>query len=243
MIVVFVTVVRREKVLKGCPKNNMNDQKRTDTAHLDWEKRWRTDEGRKQWQVPDTDVVDIVPFLMKRQVREVLDLGCGIGRHSLFLADKGFRVHAIDGSPAGIAHLKDQAKEKHIEIDARHAEMTRVPYEDESMDYVLAWNVIYHGNLPVVLRVISEILRVLKPNGLLHGTMLSKRHIAMREGREVDQNTFITDGRSDKGHPHYYCNALELTSLLEGFEFWWLKDQEHRREQTYHWHFLAEKIR
>ena len=107
----------------------------------------------------------------------------------------------------------------------------------------MAWNVIYHGNLSVVFRVISEILRVLKPNGLLQGTMLSKRHIAMRKGRSVDQNTYITDDGSDKSHPHYYCSALELVNLLDGFELWWLKDQEHREEQDYHWHFLAEKVR
>ena len=71
--------------------------------------------------------------------------------------------------------------------------------------------------------------------------MLSKRHIAMRKGHPVDENTYITDGRSDKYHPHYYCNAFELIRLLDGFELWWLKDQDQHQRQSYHWHFLAEK--
>ena len=215
---------------------------RTDTAHLDWEERWKTEEGRKRWLEPEADVKDMVPMLQERQVQSILDLGCGIGRHSLFFAERGFHVHAMDGSPSGISFLRDQAEAKQLRIESRHAEMTEIPHDANSMDYVLAWNVIYHGDLTVIHRVLAEILRVLKPKGLFQGTMLSKRHSAYGTGKRVAKNTYVKEDVSDKNHPHFYCNAAEIINLFCGFELWWLKDIKHSGELSYHWHFLAEKI-
>jgi tellurite methyltransferase len=43
---------------------------------------------------------------MARGARRVLDLGCGVGRHALLLAEHGLEVEALDGSPAGLAVLR-----------------------------------------------------------------------------------------------------------------------------------------
>jgi SAM-dependent methyltransferase len=41
----------------------------------------------------------------------VLDLGCGVGRHALLLAEHGFDVEAIDGSLAGLDERITQAND------------------------------------------------------------------------------------------------------------------------------------
>ena len=69
------------------------------TAIEAWDKRWATSEGRANWLEPHPAVVAILPELHARGVRRVLDLGCGVGRHALLLAEHGFDVEAIDGSP------------------------------------------------------------------------------------------------------------------------------------------------
>ena len=51
-------------------------------------------------------------------------------------------------------------------IDTRIGQMTRLPYAAAQFDYVLAFNVIYHGDAAIVRRVLDEIRRVLKPGGL-----------------------------------------------------------------------------
>lgn len=214
---------------------------RTDTAYQDWDKRWQTVEGRKDWLVPEAEVQNTLPFLQERKIRDVLDLGCGVGRHSLFLAGEGFRVHAIDGSQAGVDLLSDRADAEELRIDVRCAEMTTLPFENRSMDYVLAWNVIYHGDLSVVKRVISEILRILRPGGLFQGTLLSKRHRDTRTGHMISKDTYVQIHRPEKMHPHYYCNAAELIGLFYGFELIYLRDAEHQRPGSFHWHLLAEK--
>lgn len=221
--------------------SNQSSISSTATAHMDWDVSWQTEKGRSDWIEPETFVLETIPMLQELGVKQVLDLGCGVGRHALALAKAGFNVAAVDASPTAISHVLSEAKKSGVVIHTKQAEMTAIPLENESLDYVLAWNVIYHGNLSVVLRSIAEIVRVLKPGGLFQGTMLSKRNSEIANGTPVDWNTFVNDSRFEKRHPHFYSDAMELLSLFKGFEPIVLRDAEHRRPGSYHWHLLAEK--
>lgn len=220
----------------------MLDTARTDTAHLTWNERWKTDEGRADWLRPEPDVVEWAGKSRLGGADVALDLGCGVGRHSLVLAALGFETHAFDGSDAGLTHLAESVRHRKLSITTRQGLMTDLPYADASFDYVLAFNVIYHGDRPVVAQAVSEIRRVLKPGGIYQGTMLSKRDVSRLCGREVAPHTFINEGTDDKVHPHFYCSAQELTELFEGFELLSLLDKEHSRPGSWHWHLVAERL-
>src|SRR3546814_20486275 len=93
--------------------------------------------------------------------------------------------------------------------------MTELPYADASFDYLLSFNVIYHGAGGVVARAIAEIHRVLKPGGLFHGTLLPKRNGSYGLGEEVAPHTYVIAGaEGDKGHPPFYCTAAELVTMF-----------------------------
>lgn len=214
----------------------------TETAHRAWNDRWQSESGRADWLVPDPDVAAAMPLLRSRGARRVLDLGCGVGRHACFLASAGFQVDATDASASGLEFAAGQARELGLEVNFRGGLMTELPYEDDTFDYVLSFNVIYHGDRTVVSRAIAEIQRVLKPQGLFQGTLLSKRNSNYGLGKEISPNTFVVDGaKGDKAHPHFYCNAAELLDLFEDFELLSLFDREHERPGTFHWHLLAER--
>jgi tellurite methyltransferase len=219
-----------------------NETTPTNTAHIDWDVRWQSEEGRADWVQPEDFVTETIPLLKSSGVRTVLDLGCGVGRHALLLAREGFAVHAVDASPTAIDHVARQAQVEGLDIHLQLSEMTEIPHASETFDYVLAWNVIYHGDLPVVLRSLSEILRVLKPKGLFQGTMLSKRNGEIASGRRIAKDTYVNGDCFEKRHPHFYCSAADLIALLSGFEPLTIMDCEHRRKGSYHWHILAEKI-
>ena len=86
------------------------------TAVEAWDKRWATSEGRADWLEPHPAVVAILPELHARGARRVLDLGCGVGRHALLLAEHGFDVEAIDGSPAGLAVVRETAAARGLPV-------------------------------------------------------------------------------------------------------------------------------
>ena len=213
---------------------------RTDTAYKAWDERWQSEDGRADWLVPAPDVAALAGELYARGDRTVLDLGCGVGRHALHFAELGFQTHAIDGSEAGLAELARAAGERGVSVSARRGLMTELAYDDNRFDYVLAFNVIYHGDGEVVHNAIAEIARVLKPGGTFQGTMLSKRNRNHGLGREISQDTYVNDKVDDKAHPHFYCNGDELTLLFSQFRIRSLEEHEHRRPGSWHWHLVAE---
>lgn len=221
---------------------------KTDTAHAAWNTRWSTETGRADWLTPDPDVAAVAERLADGTARTALDLGSGVGRHSLLLARAGIAVTAVDLAQSGLAEIARRARSEGLAITTQAAPMTALPFADAAFDYALAWNVIYHGDGEVVGRTMAEVRRVLKPGGLLQATMLSKRNAGYGIGREVAPNTFSRDpspddpNDMDKAHPHFYCSASELVSLLAGFELTSLTDVEQRKPGAWHWQFVAERV-
>lgn len=155
------------------------------TAVEAWDERWITPEGRADWLVPHPAVVALMPVLQVRSAQRALDLGCGIGRHALLLAEYGFVVDAIDGAAAGLEFARREATARDLRVNLRQADADALPFADESFDHVLSWNVIFHGTMGDVGRCLAEIWRVLKPGGLFQGTMLSKRDAQFGRGPAV----------------------------------------------------------
>jgi len=65
-----------------------------------------------------------------------LDLGCGAGTFSLYLARQGYAVTALDFMPQAVAMTRQRAEETGLEIDVREADVTRWQ-ADEPYDVVL----------------------------------------------------------------------------------------------------------
>lgn len=224
--------------LKG--RDKLRD-KTTATSHLEWDRRWKTEEGRSDWLEPEPEVMAAARLLREAGASRALDLGCGVGRHSIFLSSLGFSVFAFDASHAGIAFARSQAEAERIHFMI--GLMTELPIEDCSLDYLLAWNVIYHGNRAIVRQSLDEIRRVLGPGGFFQGTMLSKSNDREGMGREIEPGTYIVEGaEDDKANPHFYCNAADLTELFAGFDFIDLVDRKHETIGLNHWRFLAKRI-
>ena len=209
------------------------------TAAAEWDRRWQAEEGRADWLEPEREVIATAEACHAAGGRVALDIGCGIGRHALALASLGYHVTAIDGSGSGLAYAARDAERHGLTIDFRTGSMLSLPMADATCDYVLAWNVIYHGDRDVVDQCVAEIARVLKPGGIYQGTMLSKRNRNFGAGREVALDTFVIDAISDKAHPHFYCDARTLMDIFPGFEPLSLVDREHQKPGSWHWHLVA----
>jgi SAM-dependent methyltransferase len=200
------------------------------TAHLYWERVWRGSDGSSEWLRPDPWVLATLPVLHARGVRSTLDLGCGLGRHTLLFARDGFDSHGIDRSLAGAA----AAREGGLAVSV--GDMAALPYRSASFDFVLAFNVNYHTDERGLGRVLAEVRRVLRPGGLYQATMLSKRHREYGRGVEVSPNTFCQpDAPDDKVHPHLYTDAADLIRLHAGFDLVAAVDGEQSAPGSFHW--------
>ncbi|HEY0322209.1 MAG TPA: methyltransferase domain-containing protein [Pyrinomonadaceae bacterium] len=79
----------------------------------------------------------LVYFAEKLTAGRALDLACGAGRHALFLAERGWRVTALDASSVGVEITKERARELKVELDARVADLEREGFEIERDAYDL----------------------------------------------------------------------------------------------------------
>lgn len=212
-----------------------------DTAYRHWNSRWATAEGRADWLVPEPLVVEAAALSERPGIGTALDLGCGVGRHAVFLAEQGMAVTALDASEEGLRQTAAALRAAGLSGDTVLSPMTQLPFPAASFDLVVSWNVIYHGHPPEVEQAAGEIRRVLRPGGWFVGTMLSKNNARFGEGDEVAPDTFVISGSDDdKAHAHHYCDEAGLLRLFPRFTCHTLREQEHRKPGSIHWHVIAQ---
>lgn len=72
---------------------------------------------------PSQQFVDFFQQYAK-QAADVLDIGCGQGRDSLFIARRGHRVVGVDKSSTGIAQLLEDAQTEKLNIEGYVADLS-----------------------------------------------------------------------------------------------------------------------
>jgi len=93
----------------------------------------------------------------------ILDVGCGFGFPSFYLASCGFEVVGVDPSPSQIAAAEWYRQEEGAEYRLKYQviEQARLPFEDDSFDGVTMCTSLECVGEPETL--MSEVIRVLKP--------------------------------------------------------------------------------
>lgn len=90
-----------------------------------------------------------------------LDLGCGSGRWSCYLADKVGFVEAIDPSPAVFSAVKLTEDKNNIRVT--QAGVDNIPFADQSFDFIICLGVLHH--LPNTENALIKAVKKLKTNG------------------------------------------------------------------------------
>src|SRR5687767_7380957 len=102
------------------------------TAATEWDRRWQAEDGRAEWLEPEPEVIEAAGAHLQIGGRVALDIGCGVGRHALALAQIGYRVTGIDGSDSGIAYAAEDATRRSLTVDFQNASMLSLPVPDGS---------------------------------------------------------------------------------------------------------------
>jgi SAM-dependent methyltransferase len=182
---------------------------------------------RRQGKVlrePHEDIPGIARLLRARDASTVLDLGCGTGRHLLYLARRGFSVYGLDNSPEAIRLTRQRLEEEGLRAELRLQSMTEgLPYEDGYLDAVISVQVIHHADIATIRKVVQETTRVLKPGGLLFVTVPQ-----LKDGKPwaswatcfepVEPHTFLPLDGPERGLLHHYFTPGELRDLLSDFD-------------------------
>jgi len=97
---------------------------------------------------------------------KVLDLGCGEGKNSFYLAKKGFDVSSIDISEVGIKKLQDFAKKEKLKIKAEVCGANSFLDVCEEFDAIFCMNVLQFIDQKNIVSIINKINSKTKSKGL-----------------------------------------------------------------------------
>jgi len=151
--------------------------------------------------------------------QKILDLGCGTGKHSIFLASEGFQVYATDLSETGVEIARKKADSLGFDnINFRQHDMKEIPFMDDFFDAVICIWTIYHGTLADIEQTLNEIFRVLRSDGTVITDFLSPADYSFGLGREIERNTFIGNKQSEEDVPHHYFTREELIQLFSEYK-------------------------
>ncbi|WP_417327292.1 methyltransferase domain-containing protein [Halarcobacter sp.] len=99
--------------------------------------------------------------------KKILELGCGNANMTKMIAENGFDRQIIACEVDEIQHEKN-LKEKIDNIEFILAGAEDIPLEDNSIDFVFMFKSFHHIPKNMMQKALSEIKRVLKPNGIAY---------------------------------------------------------------------------
>jgi SAM-dependent methyltransferase len=200
--------------------------------------------GPRRWADTPAEVEKVVSLLGIGPGAHILDLCCGVGRHSLELARRGFRVTGVDRTRLYLDRASEQAKEEGLKIEFVQDDM-RTFCRPDAFDVVinLFTSFSYFEDPEEDRQVLLNVYRSLKPGGVFLLEMMGKEILArifrerdwreedgvlILEERKISQNWswienrwIIIKGnhRTELRLSHRLYSAVELTSLLTGCGF------------------------
>lgn len=120
-----------------------------------------------------------------------LDIACGAGRNSLWLAEQGVEVHGWDISNEALDRLQAEARRRSLEIHCREVDFDAEPLPEGAFDLVVDTHFLHR---PLLL----PMARALKPGGLLF------------------LDIFMDSAKRSAVQPAYKVNPGEIARVYEG---------------------------
>ena len=153
---------------------------------------------------------NVIRFVRKHfrcdNTEKILDLGCGAGRHVVYLANTNIIPYGADFSASGVAHTKKVLEQLNFgDYTENIVEATTydLPFADDFFDGLICWGVLYYMDSKHILQSIKEMSRVLKKDALaivLIRTIDDYRcQDAKASGaKEIEERTFLLEEKESK---------------------------------------------
>lgn len=181
-----------------------------------WDRAWRPVKT-PYTQLPDLPYLqDILDFLRQHDSRTILDLGCGSGWLSIFLARNGFDVTGVDISQQATNLGKMWAEQEQLTIRFDAADIAALPYRAGQFDAVVANSIFEHLTLDLAASTMDTVRHLLKTGGVFIGCF-DKVGGGPGEFYELEDGTHVYTDKGRKGMLLRYFNNDELKSFFQGW--------------------------
>jgi len=154
----------------------------------------------------------------KEGVVKILELGGGLGRDSIFFAQRGFQVHVLDYSESAVRTTTQKAHASglsHSITAMCHDVRTPLPFDDQSFDACYSQALLSTALMTSEQEfVLDEIRRILKPKGLNIYSVRSTGDPNYGKGTYYGEEIYENVGQ---GIVNYF-NKEKVEHLAKGYE-------------------------
>lgn len=157
----------------------------------------------------------LVRMLAKYAVKKhrAIDIGCGTGRHIKLLQESGCNyVVGFDISFNALVQCKKVLQAHYVQ-----GTIQQLPFADSSFDIAIAWGSLHYTTKEILPAMLSEIKRILAPQGIIFGTLRSDNDTYITRGTHLGNNTWETTLPDIKGAVVSLYSLEEVQSHLRIF--------------------------
>lgn len=135
---------------------------------------------------------------------KILDIGAGTGAYSIYYAEKGYDVTAVEPVKRNVDIIKSKVITNKMKIDIQQGNALNMEsLDDESFDIILCLGPLYHLSNDIdKLKCIEETKRVCKKNGKIFYSYLSNDMVFITESILYNKNYL--------GSPKYVYESFKL---------------------------------
>jgi len=146
---------------------------------------------------------------------KIFDAGCGEGRNAVYFINSGFQVFGIDANETAIQYIRYVSKTLNSDYDAHRfqvGKLEEIPFHTVAFDAVICSAVLHFAeDERNFWEMMNEILRVLKPGGILWFRMTTAFGGMKEESRELGGGKYLLPDGSDR----FLLTQEHVDKLLE----------------------------
>ena len=192
------------------------DQKKLDQQSQHWEKNFLSKPEMFGLE-PSLAAIKALKSFQEQRIKNILELGAGLGRDTIFFAQNFIHVEALDYSNASIENINN----KSIKLNLTKFIKTKIfdvrkklPFKDNSIEgcfsHMLYWMAV--SNLDVT-NLNNEIFRILKPGGINIYTVRHTGDGDYKNGIHIGEDLYENDGFI----VHFFSKE-KVNKLSKGFK-------------------------
>ena len=156
-----------------------------------------------------------------RSAIRILDLGCGGGNNTVFLAEAGFDFCAVDAAPEGVRLTKERVGLPDADPRVLVADFIDLPFPADHFDAVIERASLCCNIGDDLRAAISEISRVLRSDGRFIGVDMYGVHTTdLKYGRALGDGDYVdfTSGMFVHSQEVHAFTQDQIEKLFCGFE-------------------------
>ena len=149
--------------------------------------------------------------------KKIIDLGCGIGRHTVYFLELGLEAYGVDLSKEAINYSISWARQKNLNINDKTftiSTLTELNFEDNYFDFAVSSAVLDSMDSRLAKLSIEEINRVLKPGAFFYCDLIAGR-IQTLEVESSGEEIVKTD--HEYGTIQSYFDLNKIHYLIEPY--------------------------